>query len=303
MPAEVLSPSVTLHQLLAGVQTGQLIYVSYALEVGLVAWYASCVLRLRGKGRSWSSFRTASFVAGVATTWVATGSGLASYDESNFTMHVVQHLILMNVAPILLGLGAPITLALQASKRSLQSSIIKVLRGRVVSSITFPVVTAFINYTTMVVYFLTPVYAISERHPLFHDYVHLHFLVAGCLYWWVVIGLDHSRWRLSYPAKLGYLATGVPINAILGVSPVGARKSIDAALNTLADTHAGGAVLWGVGELVLVAALGVMFIQWSRADRREAYRMDRRLERELAGRGDALAGGVIGTRAPDPPVG
>lgn len=302
MPAEVLSPSVTLHQLLTGVQTGSLAFGGYALELVLIVWYAACVLRLRGKGRSWSPLRTTSFVAGVVTIWIATGSGLASYDDSNFTMHVVQHLILMNVSPMLLGLGAPITLALQASKRSLQSRIIRVLRGRVVSWLTFPVVTASLSYATMIVYFLTPLYAISERHPLFHDYVHLHFLVAGCLYWWVVTGLDHSRWRLSYPAKLGYLATGVPINAILGISLVGARKSIDPALNTLADTHAGGAVLWGVGELMIVAALGMLFVQWSRADRREAYRLDRRLEQELAARGDALAGGVIGTRAPEPRV-
>lgn len=156
-PAVVpLSPPVTLHQLLTGFQTDWLILPTYAIEVALIAWYLACVRRLEQRGRHWSGWKTASFVAGLVSVFLATGSGIASYDDSNFVMHVVQHLVLMNVAPIFLGLGAPITVALQSSKRPLQSRILRVLNSRPVSIVTFPVVAAALNYMTMIVYFLTP---------------------------------------------------------------------------------------------------------------------------------------------------
>ena len=292
--ATQLSPPVQLHQLLTAFQTDWTSFVAYAAMAAVLASYATGRRRLQRRGRDWSDWRTASFVGGVVVVFIAIGSGVASYDGSNFVMHVVQHLLLMNLAPILLALGAPITLALQSSSRSTQTRLLKVLHSRVVEVITFPVLTAAIGYGTMLVYFLTPLYALSLRHPLLHDYVHLHFLLTGCLYWWPVVGLDPSRWKMKFPTRLGYLATGVPINAMLGVALTLNRASIDPAVNTLADTHRGGAVLWGVSELLLLAGIAVMFVQWARQDAREASRFDRRLERELARDAErGLAGGVI----------
>lgn len=296
-----ISPGVTLHHLLTGWQTGTLSLVSFALEALAAGWYVAATRRLAARGRSWSRWRTASFLVGLAWVVVAIGSGVAYYDDSVFVMHAVQHLILMNAAPVFLALGAPVTLALQSSSRRTQRGLLKVLHNKLFEALTHPVVVASLAYLTMLVYFLTPLYAISERHPLVHDYMHLQFLVAGCLYWWPVVGLDPSRWRMSYPVRLGYLATGVPVNAILGVALVNARYSIDAAIHSVGDTHAGGALLWGGAELLLVAAMGVMFVQWSNYDRREAARTDRRLDRELAAEGALLAGGTTGSAA-EPPV-
>ncbi|MGH9303443.1 MAG: cytochrome c oxidase assembly protein [Acidimicrobiales bacterium] len=290
----VISPAISLHQLLTAWQSDPLSLVAYLLEIGAALAYLEGVRRLKVRGRRWRPERTAAFLGGLVAIVIATGSGLASYDDSVFMLHTVQHLILMNLAPILLGLGAPITLVLQASPRSGQRRVIKLMNNRYVSLVTFPPVAAGLGYLTMIIYFLTPVYDLSIRHPLFHDYTHLHFLVAGCLYWWTVIGVDHSRWHLSYPARLAYLATGIPVNAILGIALTTSRGSIDPAAHSVADTHAGGAVLWAAGELILVAGLAIMFFQWSIQDQREAARADRRLDRELAEQGAGLAGGTTG---------
>ena len=298
----VLSPAVTLHGLLVGFQGGVISYIALGLDACLVAWYLACRQRLARREREWRHGRTVAFVLGVVAIVIATESGLASYDDSVFTMHVIQHLLLMNLAPILLVLGAPMTLALQASHRPTQQRLLRLLHSRVVEAITFPVVAAVITYVTMIIYFLTPVYVFSEQHPLVHDLIHVHFLIAGCIYWWPVVGLDPSRWRLSYPARLGYLASGIPVNAIIGVALTNQRASIDPAIHTVADTHAGGAILWGGGEILIVAALGVMFVQWSSFDRREAARLDRRHERHLGAQGALLAGGTLGRIPPEPPA-
>jgi putative copper resistance protein D len=268
--------------------------VATAISVAVFVAYLGGVRRLAQRSRTWSPWRTASFGTGIVTVFIATGSGLASYDDSVFVMHVIQHLLLMNVAPIFLALGAPVTLALQASERGTQTRILGLLHSKVVKAVTFPVVTAVMSYVTMLVYFLTPIYVYSQQHPLLHEYVHLHFLIAGCLYWWPVVGRDPSSWKMSYPVRLVYLATGVPINAMIGIALTMNRASIDPSVHSIADTHSGGAVLWGVSELLLLAGIAVMYIQWCRWEDREAARSDRRLDRELSANGGrGLAGGVI----------
>jgi putative copper resistance protein D len=170
------------------------------------------------------------------------------------------------------------TLALQASDRQTQRLLLAVLHNPVVEFLTNPIVVVTAAYGTMLVYFLSPFYNFSLEHPLIHDLTHLHFLVSGCLFWWLVVGRDPSRWRLSYPAKLGFLAVGIPVNAVLGVSLTGATASIAPHFHTLGDTHVGGSVLWVVGELTSLIAMGIVLYQWMQYDEREAVRADRRAD-------------------------
>jgi len=274
--ADAVSPPVTLHQLLTGWQTDPLSFVALTIELGLAAWYLVAVRRLAARGRRWSPWRTVSFMGATSTVVVAVQSGLASYDDSVFTMHVVQHILLMNVAPILYALSAPVTLALQSSGRPVQRGILRFLHFGAVEALTYPVFVVVFGAVTMLAYFLTPYYALSLRHPLLHDFSHLHFLVVGCLFWWLVIGLDPSRWHLSYPAKVGFLAVGIPVGVMLGLSLTGAHGSIDPGVHTLADTHAGGSVLWVVNELFTLTALAIVGLQWMRYEERSAARADRR---------------------------
>lgn len=280
--AGVISPKVSVHALLTRWQTDYLSLVALTIELAVCAWYLWSARRLLRHGRKWSARRTISFVSGVVLVVIAVQSGLASYDDQVFEMHVVQHLLLMSVAPVLLALGAPVTLALQSSTRRTQKLVLKVLHHRVIEAITNPVFVGLVAYGTMLVYFLSPFYNFSLEHPLIHELTHLHFLISGCLFWWLVVGLDPSRWRLSHPAKLGLLAVGVPVNAVLGIALTGARTSIAPHFHSVADTRAGGSVLWVVGELVTVAAIAIVLYQWMRYEEREAIRADRRLEAERA---------------------
>jgi putative membrane protein len=276
--ADVISPPVEIHRLLTSWQTDPLSLVCLGIELALAAWYLVSVRRLAARGRSWSTTRTVSFLGGIALVIIAVQSGLASYDDKVFWMYVIQHLLLMNFAPILLALSAPITLALQASNRPTQRVLLAILHNPVVEFVTHPVVVAVAAYGTMLVYFLSPFYNFTLEHPLILDLTHLHFLVSGCLFWFLIVGRDPSRWRLSHPAKLGLLAGGIPVNAILGVSLTGAAASMAPHFNTIGDTHVGGSVLWVVGELTSLVALGIVLYQWMQYEEREAVRADRRAD-------------------------
>jgi putative membrane protein len=276
--ADAVSPAIRVHTLLTGWQTGALSLVSLAVEVALAVWYVMSVRRLARRGRSWSPWRTASFLGGTLMVVIAVQSGLASYDDSVFAVHVVQHLLLMNVAPILLALSAPVTLALQASERRTQQGLLKVLHHRAVEFVTNPVFVVLVAYGTMIGYFLTPLYNLSLEHPLLHNLSHLHFLVSGCLFWWLVVGRDPSRWRLTHPVKLGILAIGIPVTAVLGISLTGARASVAPLFHTVADTHRGGSILWVVGEVTTVVAMAIIVYQWIQYEERQAVRADRQLD-------------------------
>jgi putative copper resistance protein D len=278
--ADAVSPAVKLHTLLLGWQTDALSLVALAIEVALAAWYVVSVRRLARRGRHWSSWRTASFLGATVLVVVAAQSGLAAYDDQVFAVHVVQHLLLMNFAPILYALAAPVTLALQASDRPTQEKLLKVLHFPLVEFLTSPWLVVPVSYATMIVYFLSPFYAFSLRHPLIHDLSHLHFLVSGCLLWWLVVGIDPSRWRLSFPAKLGILALGIPVTAILGIALTGARTSIAPQFHTVADTHQGGSILWIVGEITTLVAMGIIVFRWMQHEERQAARADRQLDAE-----------------------
>src|ERR1700677_2837448 len=98
---------------------------------------------------------------------------------------------------------------------------------------------------------------------------------------------------MSFPAKLGFLATGIPVNAILGVSLTGATMSIAPHFHTLGDTKVGGSILWVVGELTSLVALGIVLYQWMQYEEREAVRADRRSDAE-----DVALAAASGATAP-----
>lgn len=269
---------VQLHVLLTGVQTNGLAVAAGLGELLAVGLYLFGVSRLARRGRRWSRRATASFVAGVAAVWVAVGSGLAAYDEVNVQMHVVQHILLMMVAPPLLALGKPVTLASQALPRRAQVGLLRAVHSRVLAAATFPVLTWFLYYGSMYVYFGDrSVYHYSTVHPLFHDATHLIFLTVGLLYWQPLLGSDPSRWRLPYPARVLIVFIGMPFEAFLGISLDMSNRPIDP-INTLANTRAAGQTFWILAMAATAAALAVIARQWYRQLDRQTPREDRLAE-------------------------
>jgi putative copper resistance protein D len=245
-----------------------------SLVLVTVAWYLVAVRRLSRRGRRWAGRRTMSFMFGMATIVVAVESGLASYDDRNFTAHIAQHLLLMNLAPPLLAMGAPITLALQASQRGLTTFILKVLHSSPARLAIHPVFAGVMAMTTMYLYFLTPIYRLSIEHVWFHYYTHAHFLIVGCLYWWPIVGRDVLPRRWSPGTKLIILFAAVPWSTYLGLYITQMSYPI-APQHTLSDTHAGGFLLWAASEAFTLFFLVVVFRDWARADQRRADRAER----------------------------
>lgn len=273
--------------------------------------YLTGVWRMRRRGDRWPVGRTFSFIVlGLGTLVVATMSALGVYDDTLFTDHMIQHMVISMVTPVFLALGAPVTLALRTLRRRPRKAILTVIHSRVTRLFTLPPI-AWAHFVLLpFVLYYTGWYAATLRSDLLHELLHLQFLVAGCLFFWPLLGLDPLPGRLSYPGRMLVTFLALPFHAILGVS-IMLQQSLIAAdyyralarpwgPTLMADQYAGGGLLWASGDVVGLLFFSTMFFQWQRADARQALRDDRRLDREelRVGRLAAARPGV-GTSAAD----
>jgi putative membrane protein len=269
--ASAATSSVSIRTLLLGWRISPLGTVT---TVAAAIGYVRATARLAARGRHWPAARTSAFLGGLAVVVIALDSGLAGYDDRIFALHVVQHLLLGMLAPALLALGAPVTLAIQASHRPMQRRLVAVVHSRPMAVLTHPLMTWALFGGSMVVLYFTPLYNLSVDHPLVHALVHIHFLVTGILFFWPVVGLDPSRWRLPYGARLLYVFLAVPFHAIVGLALLSSRLPLYAA-HSLSDQQSGAAILWGAGDFVTLVAVAIVLSQWMAHDEREAARRDR----------------------------
>ena len=262
--------------------------VSALLVVAAAGVYALGVRRLAGRGRRWPPGRSVAFAGGLAVVAAATQSGLARYDSSLFSAHAAQHVLLGMVGPMLLALGAPVTLALQAGSARVAAGVRRVVHGPVVAVVTHPVAgLALVGGSLFALYF-TPLLRLSLASEVVHAAVHAHFLAAGCAFFWPVLGLDVGRRRLPHGLRMLAVLALVPLHAILGIAILSSRTLLAGGwyagaaaaggTSALADQGVGGGVLWTTGDLVGVVAAAVVLAQWMRHDEREAAREDRRLD-------------------------
>jgi len=278
----VLSPDPQTSDLAFAWQTHWTSFVAVVVQVAVLAWYLGSTRRLVALGRHWSLPRTASFVVGILVTAYAVEGGIAYYQQRNFTTHVVQLLLLIDVAPPMLAMGAPLTLALQSSPRRVSAALFAALHTRTARALSNPLVALVLSMGTMYVYFLTPLYRFSEEHPVFLAYVHMQFFLAGCALWWLVVGRDALPRRLGVGMRFVLVLVQAPFDAALGLVIAMATKVFYPAGNTLADTQTGGNVLLGLAEVLIVAVLALMFVEWAREEERKAIEADRQLDAALA---------------------
>jgi putative copper resistance protein D len=273
--------------------------IAFPVVIAGAAAYIAGLRRLQARGRAWPTSRTVAFLSGLAVILIATESGLAEYDRVLFSLHVVQHLLLGMVAPLLIVLGAPVTLALQAGSRPTQQRILRVLHSAPARVLTHPLTVWVLFGSTLVVLYFTPLYELSLRNEWVHAAVHTHFVVVGSLFLAHVVGLDPIPGALGYGARLLYVAVLLPFHTFIGVALLTTTTVIAAGwydhvqrswgASPLSDQRTGAGLLWVSGELFGVLAIGLVVRQWMAAEERAAARHDRRL--------DAVDGpGTIGAR-------
>ena len=265
-------PPVTVVELVSRWQFAPVVTAFAVLAAGLYLWG---VLRVRRRhpARPWPWYRTALFLGGLAVIVIATESGVGSYDDVLFWDHMIQHLLLLMVAPPLLVVGQPVTLLLHASRNPVHTWTKKLLRSHVVTWITWPPFGVALYVGVIVGTHLTGFMNVVLSNDTVHEAEHVLFLVAGYLYFLPLIGREPIRWRVSYPSRIFLLFLAMPVDAFTGLVlgsesanpfPLLARDRPSWAPSPLTDVHIGGAVMWVGGAGLMFAAMMAVFFAWSR---------------------------------------
>lgn len=277
--------------------------------LGAIVCYLAGVWRLHRRGDRWPVLRTVAFLVGCVLFVFATSSGLARYSPVLFSVHMVQHLLLAMVVPILLALSGPVTLALRTLPKAADPAwpgprewLQAFLHLRISRVLTHPVFALAHYVVTMYLMYLTGLYELALRSHAAHLLMIGHFMLSGYLFFWVVIGVDPApRPRPAPPLRMVLVAVSMALHAFLGVVIMLTSELLAANWFTklprtwgpdpLADQHTAGGIAWSFGELPTVLVVIALFIQWIRADEREQRRLDRAADRAAAeGREDeALA--------------
>lgn len=286
-------------------------YEPDALMIGLlviaVALYIKGVMVLTKRGDRWPVGRTISFAIGISAVDFATSGGLGLYAHFSFSWHMVAHMTLGMIAPIAIVLGAPITLALRtlpqgrnSQERGVRGTLLSVLHSRYSSIIVNPVGALVIFDGSLFLLYFTSLFGTLMNTHAGHLFMNIHFLLAGFLFFHVIIGIDPNPKRPPFLVRIVTLLAAMSIHAFFSVALMSSSTLIDsgyfAALQTpwvgdlLADQNKGGAIGWAMGEIPILIALVATFIMWTRDDAREARRIDRSVERMAAmGQPDELA--------------
>ncbi len=271
-----------LHNALTQWQASPFALFVLAVLIGLAYLYLLADWRLAQRGRRWPQERTAAFLAGLIAVDAALQSPVVTFTGTYFQAHVIQHLLLMVVAPPLLALGAPSTLLLQTASRRTKRRWLVVLRSRPFAVLTHPILVWFLYFGFMFAFFLSSLINLAMHHMALMDLFNVIFLLGGCLYWWPLVGRDPIRhWKMGYGARMFSVLLGGPPEVILGLAILSARTPI-ASMYSLSSTHAGGGLLWISTEFVTIAAFIPIFWQWMRSDQRAAARADAQTNAERA---------------------
>ena len=241
-------------------------------------------VRERGQGRLVTKGRTISFLAGLALVLITVFGPVAAYSRTFLSAHMIQHFLLITIAPPLLLAGAPLTLALVAAGRERRDKVLyRVLHARWFHAFTNPLVGVVLFAIVPLGWFITPAFEHSLTNGWIHHLGHGIFLFAGIHYWWPVVGGNPSKWVLPHPVRLIYLFALVPIHAFLGMYFYEPSQVMFEQLHELprswgpsplADQQFAGTMMFVVGEMVGLVAVLVAAVKWSQADDREAKRGD-----------------------------
>ncbi|HSK54408.1 MAG TPA: cytochrome c oxidase assembly protein [Jiangellales bacterium] len=261
--------------------------------VGLLLYVAG-VARLRSRGDRWPVGRTIAWLLGLGVVAVTTLSGLQTYGMVLLSAHMTQHMVLAMLAPVLLVLGAPVTLALRALRPARRGEtgprewVLAVTRSPAVRVLTHPIVAFAIFVSAPFVVYFTGLFEYAMRHHTAHTLMSLHFLAAGYLFYEVLIGVDPLPRRPPYPARVGLQFGAMAFHAIFGLALMESAQLVageyflelgrDMAWlpDPLDDQQVAGQLTWGFGEVPALVVLAVLVVQWVRSDERDARRFDRR---------------------------
>ncbi|MEU6051637.1 cytochrome c oxidase assembly protein [Streptomyces xanthochromogenes] len=261
-----------------------------------LALYAWGVVRLRRRGDNWPVSRMIFWTVGVLTIAFVMCTKLNDYGMVMFSVHMVQHMVISMLSPILLLLGAPVTLALRAlpvsatrGRKGPRELLLMLLHSRYMKVVTHPAFTIPLFIASLYGLYFTPIFDFLMESRTGHIAMMVHFLAVGLVFFWPIMGVDPGPHRPGYVMRMLELFAGMPFHAFFGIAlmmasepMIGTYKNPPSSLgiDALTDQQAAGGIAWAFSEIPSVLVLIALVFQWYATEKRQARRTDRAAERD-----------------------
>jgi len=218
------------------------------------------------------SWRAAAFLSGLCSVWIALASPIDALNEFLLTAHMLQHMLLMMVAPPLILLGAPLIPIVRglpgvAARRSVGAVLNWPVAERIGHAVANPIAGALAMGLAMFAWHIPSLYELALRSEFWHEVEHASFFLASMMFWWPVVLPWPSRGQWPRWAIVPYLLIAdlqnTALSAILTFSDrVLYRPYLEAprlfGLSALEDQVAAGAFMWVAGSLAFILpAIGI----------------------------------------------
>ncbi|MER6631280.1 cytochrome c oxidase assembly protein [Streptomyces sp. NPDC000987] len=260
-----------------------------------LALYGWGVVRLVRRGDKWPVGRTVSFVTGVLTIMLVMCTALNDYGMVMFSVHMVQHMVISMLSPILILLGAPMTLALRAlptagrGRKGPRELLLMLLHSHYMRFITHPLFTIPMFIASLYALYFTPLFDFLMGSKTGHIAMMVHFLAVGIVFFWPIMGVDPGPNRPGYLIRMLELFAGMPFHAFFGIALMMASTTMvetfqnppaSLGIDALSDQSAAGGIAWAFSEVPSVLVLLALLFQWYGSEQRQAKRKDRAADRD-----------------------
>lgn len=254
---------------------------------GLGTSYLLGTRRLGRRGPAWPAGRSWYFLAGLASILLVTVTAIGVYAGTLFWVRAVQNIVLLMITPMLLALGAPLTLLREVLPDPARRRASRVLHSSVARALTFPAVVTVVLIAPLFVLYLTPLYEASLRSAVLGAMVAVGLVTAGFVYFWTRLRIDPTPRTDPFMLAIAISVAEVIFDGALGLTlwlgPLIAPHYYQAlhrewGPDLRLDQIIGAGVLWIGGDLAGLPFLGVVFTRMMREDQRQAAAVDAELD-------------------------
>lgn len=264
------------------------------VSAAMLVFYLWGVYRLHKRGDKWPVHRTVLWVIGCLAFFWLTSGALNVYQFYFFSWHMLQHMMLGMLVPVLLAPGAPITLAMRAIKprrdgtRGAREWMLDIVHSKYMSFISSPLMASAIFVLSMWVFYYTPMVEWAMVNHLGHIWMVFHFTAAGYLWVSMLLGVDPQPKAAPFALRILLMLITMAFHAFFGLSIMVNQTliapeyfgALGNGVDAIADQTTGGGIAWSVGEIPTLILAVVLVVLWAKSDEREAKRLDRKADRD-----------------------
>jgi putative membrane protein len=224
-----------------------------ALVIYIAAFFVT-----KSKKKSWPFYRVVLWILGITCALAAVSGPLAARTHLDFTAHMLGHLLLGMLAPLLMVAAFPLTLILRSLNVRLARSLTRILKSRQIRFISHPITASFLNVGGLWVLYTSSLYETMQQNTVLHILVHIHVFLAGYLFTSAIIYMDPQPHRTSYLYRSSILIIATAFHSILSKyiyahPPIGVPAD---------QAKMGGMLMYYGGDVIDLMLITILCYQW-----------------------------------------